>query len=308
MNKKIHIPNEHELQQLNMYEKIGDDQIPISVKRIYRLQGWCASSLNKRMPGVSQNTWRQYGQVGWERTRMLHVLAVLSWASQTSMSAFYHGENLNAFWTGVDQTIISCITYTSSLPTVNYELLLRLIISQNKLDPKACDFENRIAELNGFDDHDFLMPQTIDVDAFKREYYQSIAVNLKKFRAQYNLSAYDLARVLGITVKRYYRYEVEDDPVSIPASLGIRLKLGFKLQETFELVSSMDSFKGFYFARQIQEKRERLIISLMGQLEGECRTLTEVFIKAAGEYLTSTPSMYALSGVNSNKLRLHVNY
>lgn len=290
MTFNFRVPTDEELKQLNMYEFLAEKKLPISIKRIYKLQGWSAKTLSNKIQGVSQNIWWQYGQATYDRKRMIHILAALSWASQASMSSFYCGNELNKLWPDVDSHTIACIVYSSMLPSVSFKSWVLLMMELNLIiDTRVKTLiEDKLNTLSNYSNDQFMMPEQIHIDDFKEDYYQSIAVGFRNFRVSKGISIETMAYVLNITVDKYMRFEDATDPISIPATIGLRLKLGFQLTETFELVDNMKIFKPFSRARRIQEKREQLVIELISAIPQKHRALAEEFSRKTADYCAGT--------------------
>ncbi len=260
MGSKPPLPSNDSIQLLDIREALAQQRLPHTIKRIYQLQGWSAGALNHLVPAISENLWRQYGQASWTKTRMLHVIAAFAWVSQTSMSAFYQTHHSSIKRT-LDDPTLECIAYSSTLQAASFDAWVRILLAENHINNAT--IEQELNALRSFNDGDFLAPEPLDIIAFKTDYYRSIAINLQKLRHQNNLTQRDVAHVLGITVQRYKGYENEDKPISIPATLVLRLRLGFHKTTTINFVKDMHKFKGFYLSRVLQDRRESLVIQIM---------------------------------------------
>lgn len=268
-HKTLHIPSQTEIDSLDVFQKSFNQECAGAIKWIYRIQHWRAKELERRIPGVKSSVWRAYGQTGYEGSRSLHVCAGLSWLTQITMSALYYGNNIENYWQDVDLDVIQCIAYSGLLPGEQFEYLVMQLLT--KLEQKG--YANRESTLKKMDmlaeyrDTDFLMPEVLDVDAFKDDYYQSIAKALSDFRVENGLSQEVMAYVLGVTEGRYESYETPEKSTTIPLHLAMRLKLGFKIENTVPFTDHMEVFKSFNHARRIQQIRESVIIELMHDVD-----------------------------------------
>lgn len=290
MESKINIlPVEH-LTKLDELEKVFNAECAESIKWIYSLQQWKPEQLEARIPKVKSSVWKGYGQKGYKNNRSLHVLAALSWLSQVTMSALYLGSNIEQFWQGVSRNVIETIVYSGLLtPSQFYYLVLQMREKNTSQGFKVANIDDRLDRANRYIDTEFLMPQVLDLDEFKKDYYRSVAISLRKFRLENNLSIDTMAHVLNITPNRCRSFEDPTYPVSIPLYVAMRLRLGFQLngtlmkdesenchrstgiaceiKDTVSFIENMEVFPGFVIAREIQQLREEIIIDLLSPID-----------------------------------------
>ncbi len=278
-SKTLHIPTQSEMDYINVYQNVFNQECAVAIKWIYRIQKWKPSIIEKRIPGVKASVWSAYGQRGYTSSRSLHICAALSWLTQITMSALYYGNNIEKFWSVVDIDVIECIVYSGLLPGSHFEYLVKQLLF--KAHQKGYDnIENthaKLEELSAYKDEDFLMPDVLDMDSFKADYYQSIAKALYNFRIENNLSEEIMAYVLNVPVGKYSSFEAPEKTTTIPLHLAMRLKVAFKIENTVPFTSNMTKYKQFNCARTIQQKRETVIIELMSNLDRGLRVkLTEL--------------------------------
>lgn len=267
--KTIHIPSQSEIGEINKYQQSFNSECASAIKWIYRIQGWKTKEIEKRIPGVKSSVWRAYGQQAYNGARSLHVCAALSWLTQITMSALYYGNNIEKYWQGIDIEVIKCIAYSGLLPRDQFEYLVMQLLAKKHTKGYADTEKTRtkIEELKNYNDVDFLIPETLDINQFKEDYYKSIAQSLKEFRINHCLNKDIMAYVLGVSLGRYESYESPEKSTTIPLHLAMRLKLGFKIENTVSFTQHMTQFKAFNYARNIQQIRENVIISLMEEVD-----------------------------------------
>ena len=259
----ISIPTSEELLGIEKFEQTAKELIADAIKSIYRLQGWSAKDLDRRITGVGEKRWQAYGRSKYDRPRYLHVVAALSWLTQISMSAFYRGD-INNYWSEVDATVIECITYTNMLPAEQFLNFVYQVLS--KLERAGYEIRekivNKLEMLNEYGNIDFLIPEVLDSDAFGQEYYRSMAREFYQIRIDNAATPEAISYALGISVEKYYQYENPNVYIPIPVEIGLRLKLALKC-DTVRFVEHMNDFSGFGISRKIQELREQVLIELI---------------------------------------------
>jgi len=268
-DSQLTIPDAKKIVELNAYEALFNKDCAVAIKWIYKLQKWTGKTIEQRIPGVKASVWRVYGQQSYDKNRSLHVVAAFSWLSQVTMSAMYYGSKIQKFWPGVNKDIIETIVYSSLLPSDQFDYLLKQLVLkvQSKGFLHTTDIIKQLNTVNTYNNNDFLMPNTLDINDFKYDYYRSVGINLKKFRLANNLTIDTMAYVLNVSVSRYESFENPELPVSIPLHLGMRLKLGFNIENTVPFTDQMQQYKEFSTAREIQQLRENVIINLMTPTE-----------------------------------------
>ncbi len=282
-NKKIHLPDKNEIRRLNDYQDAFNRECAGAIKWIYKVQKWKSKELERKIPGVPASVWRAYGQQGYGSARSLHICAALSWLTQITMSAYYYGNKIESFWPEVDSDVIECIAYSGLLPTELFEYLIQqLLLKAGGAQNNNGFTRQSLDQLAQYPNDHFLMPDVLNIDAFKRDYYYSVAINLRKFREHNGLRKEDMAFVLAIPVGKYETFEDPEKPTAIPLYAAMRLKLGFQIENTVSFTDHMREFNAFTNARNIQQLREAVIINLMRSVNSNLR---KKFVKLAHEIM-----------------------
>lgn len=126
----------------------------------------------------------------------------------------------------------------------------------------------------------FLMPNLLDIEDFKRDYYYSIAQQLLLFRDNNKIPIELLAAALNEPVDRVKAFEGPKKSVSIPVFAAVRLKLCFDIADTVSFTSGMKNYHCFYLSREVQQAREQVIIVLLRQLLIEDRKSISNLVRA----------------------------
>ena len=129
----------------------------------------------------------------------------------------------------------------------------------------------------------FLMPPQLDIDDFKADYYRSLSIQFRQFRQQQQIPIEVLAAVINEPVSRTLAFEDPDNPISIPVFAAVRIKLGFKLEDTVMFTSGMTKYQHFYHARKVQQAREQVMLALMNPLNLTERQRVNRFIQTIVE-------------------------
>ena len=112
----------------------------------------------------------------------------------------------------------------------------------------------------------FLMPDQLDINDFKADYYRSIALQLRQFRINNQLDYKFMSTIFNEPISRIKAFEDPDNPITIPGFAAVRFKLGFKLQDTVIFTSGMRKYPHFYHSREVQQAREEVMLALMTPL------------------------------------------
>jgi len=284
MDKSVRIASNEEFCAINAQEKLFHHNCGFALQWIYAQQKWRGKHIAERILGMSASTWDQYAQPSYPKKRSLHAVACFSWLSQVSMTALYLGTKIEQHWPGANTDSIRAIVYSGMLPKQQFSSLVDVFVDQ--LSIQGTNIKGEIAELmaklNEHNDKSFLMPERIDLDEFKLDYYGSVAIKLHEFRSNYGISLEEISHVLGVTVPKYLSYENPDLSTTIPLHLGMRLKFGFNLKDTTQLLGEMKVFPGFHRARQIQQLREDVIFSLFKHLS---RNESPAFLSLAQQFM-----------------------
>lgn len=255
------------IDKLNDYQPIFNSEVGGALRWVMRIQAINAAYLSSRISGTSSSTWRSYAQASQTNNRPLHAVACFSWLTQVSMLAILKGKNIQYFWPGVSGETIQCIVQTGLLPEEEFEYLTKIILS--KLERNGYYLRDNVIHLlekiPRFSDS-FLMPNQLDFEDFKRDYYQSIANQLQDFREKNNIPIEILAAALNEPIYKVKAYEDPNNNVSIPVFSAVRLKLCFDITDTVTFISGMKKYHSFYLSRGVQQARERVIIEILRHL------------------------------------------
>lgn len=245
-----------------------------AIKWLYDSQGWTPERISRRILGLKASTWRKYSQKS-HASRSLHSLAALSWLGQVSMSVFYLGTDVHSFWPGASNQAVEISVCTGVLPANHFELFVKTMFQKLNVSSNATleKIELCLSELTEFEDSQFLMPQRLDLMEFKLDYHQAIAIGLRHARKKYGLTTEQVSWVLNVSQGVYESYESPGPGLEIPASLAMRLKFGFRLDDTASLLAGMQKYKGFYYARKVQQIREQIIFTLYDLLDAQHRLM-----------------------------------
>ncbi len=269
------------IEKLNNYQPIFNAEIGGALKWVMRTQNMRLENLSNRIGGVSNSSWRSYTQMSYTKNRPLHVIASFSWLTQVTMLAIFKGNNIHKFWPTVSDETIQSIVRSGLLPEEQFEFLIRMIVS--KVENRGYDVRDKVitllAKIPKFDDS-FLMPNQLDIDDFKRDYYQSIAKQLQLFRENNNISIELMAAILDEPVARVEAFEAPEKATTIPVFAAVRLKLGFDVADTVTFTSGMQTYHNFYLSRKVQQAREQIIIVLLQPLSIKDRKSVSNLIQA----------------------------
>jgi hypothetical protein len=267
MVHKIGLPTKAEIEQLNHYAPIFNAEVGSALRWVMRQLGISVKLLEKRISGVSSSAWRSYTQMSYTQNRPLHVVAAFSWLTQVSMMAIYQGKHIQNYWPAVCNKTIQSIIASGLLPEEQFLYCIRLMTA--KLDKRGYSISKEVVPLleaiPNFQDT-FLMPPQLDIDDFKTDYYRSLSIQFRQFRQQQQIPIEVLATVINEPVSRTLAFEDTDNPISIPVFAAVRIKLGFKLEDTVMFTSGMTKYQHFYHARQVQQAREQVMLALMNPL------------------------------------------
>ncbi len=258
------LPTTDTLQQLDRYDEEFAAQIAFALRWIYSLLGWNGATLEKAIPGVKASVWQRYAQPAYPKSRSLHVVAALSWVSRVSMSAILYGDRIARYWPGVSRDLIEVFLYSGLMGKLEFHYFVERLLRDR---PELAQFrrlsEAHFAEREPAHDNEYKAPEPLDIEAFGRDYYLSVAQMLTHFRTANGFSVADMAIALNISDSRYQKLEdVEQPPKAISLHLAARLKLAFKIPNTVEFLSHMRAYPGFSRARALQQDRELLLLAL----------------------------------------------
>ena len=266
--KKYSLPSAREIAVLDTYEIEFPRQIAFALRWIYDIHGWSGRDLESLIPGVKASVWQRYAQPAYQKSRSLHVVAALSWVSQVTMSAILYGDRIAQYWPGASRSKVELFIYSGLMGADEFRYFISKIL--HFIEPGTVrQLRERWAALleADTDEKAISAPHPLDITAFGRDYYLSVAHVLREFRKQNNLSLENMAMVLGVSDRRYASFENTDNP---PQTMGLhlaaRLKLAFHIPDTVPFLSMMKAFPGFANARAIQQQRELMLLQLFSEL------------------------------------------
>jgi len=265
--------SEDKIQLLDELLSDIDAEMALSMSSARRAQGMPFSELQQRIEGLNASTLKRYMQQSYRSIRPIHVVAALSWIMMVPMTSFYHAVKIRESYRGMDDKGIEALFCIGRLPEKQFELYLDLITSL--MEPqKREDFSLLRCQTAALVDpnihyDDLFAPRVLDLNAFAIDYYRSIAITVKRFRQEHNISLQIMSRVLGLSEKQYLQledvYKVRDYSIAI----GFRVKLGFNLSSHVNFTSEMRQFPEFHQLRQVQHVRDTLMIEALRNLDGE---------------------------------------
>jgi hypothetical protein len=284
---KIALPNSEELNDFHLCKKQFNEECAAAFKWSYRLQGWTTKKLEKKISGIKASTWEAYGQQSYSKNRTVHVLALFSWLSQISERAIYHGNNIERYWNGLSLSVIECVTFACMLSRPQFKELLNILLGKIEpyLDEKnfkvlSDEIETALDELDLYTEDQYLIPNDIDIEVFKYDYYRSIAIALREWRVNNGLTDEIVAGVLGEKLAKYRDYENPDKVVPIAMYSIMRLKKGFQIKDTASFTKHMKAYPEINAARKIQQVREDAILSVINVFDISAQAQASVFIKS----------------------------
>ncbi|PCK05874.1 MAG: hypothetical protein COA42_17880 [Alteromonadaceae bacterium] len=177
------------------------------------------------------------------------------------MSVFYT-ENVARHWRDVDTYVIRVILYASDLPTEEFKYLIRYLSARLHGKGIVSRVEEYLGKLDEFGNDDFLAPPVFNANDFYDHYLYSIGKRFSEMRKALQLPVERIAYYFDITPEHYERIENGTEKKGIPAHVGLRLKLVFKLDKTAYFISAMGAYQGFYLSRQVQDLRDLAVISM----------------------------------------------
>ena len=109
-----------------------------------------------------------------------------------------------------------------------------------------------------------------------------------------------MASVLKEPISRIEAYEDPNNPITIPAVTAMRLKLGFKVQDTSIFAARMHKYRAFYNYQQIKYAREEIIVALMQPLTPAQRQWAHDTLQTCLLYTSPSPRDGLLSRMPSS--------
>ncbi|SIO96086.1 helix-turn-helix transcriptional regulator [Vibrio spartinae] len=274
-NNKVEVASDQEILYLDEMLKSIDSDISVGMSYVRRTLGMSFKELERKVTGIKGDTLQRYMQQSYHSMRPIHAVAAFSWITMVPMTALYYGFKIKEFYRGMDDDAVEALVRSGRLPTSVINIYLNLIC--DKLTDESAreflEFRQQVeSEFGVLEDHGDLLPPTVlDMNDFAIDYYRSVAITLKRFREEHNISIDTMSRVLGLT---RYQYGVLENPNKIShfsVSIGFRVKLGFKLNTHVYFTSEMKQFPEFHKLRQVQHVRDLLIVEAMRRIDEDTR-------------------------------------
>ncbi|SBS33878.1 hypothetical protein MSP8887_03124 [Marinomonas spartinae] len=286
----MNIATDEELLHIEKMLENLDIDIAFSMSYVRKTQNLSFRELSRRFSGIDEVMWKRYMQPSYPSTRPIHIVAAYSWVTMVPMTSFYKGLKIRESYRGMDNEAVDALICSGRIPTTQFNLFLNIIY--NFLDPKGQDcvdnLKQKLIKEKSYSDTDIipLPPYKIDIKKFSRDYYKSIAIEMKKFRIKNNFSYETMAKVLGVSLYKYSRLEEPNTYQTFSMSLGARLKLGFKVNSHVDFTSNMVDYPEFHQLRIQQNTRDQLIVESLKHLsKKQKRTATEILKKLAEAYI-----------------------
>nr|WP_241903747.1 hypothetical protein [Enterovibrio norvegicus] len=244
--------------------------------------------LKNKFTGINVETLQKYMQPSYQGQRPLHVVAAYSWVMMVPMTAFYYGLRLREYYRGMEDFSVEALTRIGILPMKQFDSLLDIItrLYSEKDRIEFLNFREETERYAGYKDLDYdalLPPKQLDLEAFAEDYYRSLAITIKAFRKQNQLSRELMASVLGISDYQYQVLENASKPVAFSVALGFRGKLGFKLNSHASFTSHMSTYPAFHELRVVQHVRDTLIVEAMRRLNDHQKLHISQLIRSLSE-------------------------
>ncbi|ASA57635.1 hypothetical protein [Vibrio gazogenes] len=288
-NKKILVVSEQETAHLDEVMKSLNSNVSAAMSYVRRVQKLTFSQLDKRFSGIQGSTLKRYMHQSYSSMRPIHVVAAYSWITMVPMTAFFHGFKQNKLYRGMGDSVVEALVRVGRVPTEVIELFLSMIFCMLNEESKQIflTFRQQIeAEYGCMIDHSHLLPpDVLDINAFAIDYYHSIALTVKKFRHENNLSIDTISRVLGLSEYQYNILENPNRTIHFPVSIGFRVMQGFHLDAHVNFISEMKQFPEFHKLRQVQHVRDSLMIEALRLLgENERKSMIKVLMSLSELY------------------------
>jgi len=262
----MEIPTEEELLLLD--EKLANIDLDVAVSMGYvrKAQGWSFSTLSERFAGVNTQLLQRYMQQGYACVRPIHFIAAYSWVTMVPMTSFYKGLKIRESYRGMDETGVEALICIANMPYDLFSLTLQCIhcfldeFGKKQVDILKKRLEHEYGVFNEALYQFCSAPPIIDIDKFAASYYRSIALTVTEFRKRHQLSPMTMARVLGLSEYKYRILEDPDNPQPFSMAIGLRVKLGFKLNGHVQFTHCMKDYPEFHEYRKLQHIRDSLLI------------------------------------------------
>jgi len=257
----ITIPSADTFKILKRLDKEFPSMIGNSLKYWFKILDWSPQDASRHLSGQSAETWRKYLQPSYTKQRRQHVIAAFSWASKISMSAIFKGEQITQYW---PEDLIKLMVTCGFLSNKTFRLFVEELLATGAKQQQGRWVEGKLKTIESLSRENVQAPYPLDLEDFRLDYYRSIARALRLFRQHNNIDIDTMAQVGNLEVQEYLAIENEaKPPKAIPLILAAKLKLGFQLDDTVQLLAFMDKYPGCRVARTIQQEREMILIELL---------------------------------------------
>jgi transcriptional regulator with XRE-family HTH domain len=262
---KFTLPTDEQLLKLDLLDQDFHSQIACAFNIVYNLHGWKKEDLHRFIPGVAAEQWKRYGQQSYTKMRPAHIVAIISWLSQVSMPAILRGKKVSHYWENAPTNSINVIARASLMNLETFDFFVRqtlryAVISQTDKTTIISQLDNSANETS----RGYLAPTPLKIDDFAEDYYKSSSKALRMFRANNALTMSDMARALGTSISAYRHLENERKPKKyVDSLLAFRFKNAFKVEDTTTMLTYMEKYPEFYYARKNQEFREKIMKPLL---------------------------------------------
>lgn len=288
-NTKAFAVSDQEIDRLDEMLKTIDSDISIAMSYVRRAQGLTFKALDKRFSGINSGTLKRYMQQSYHSMRPIHIVAAYSWATMVPMTAFYYGFKLKEFYRGMDDNAVEALVCIGRLPTEQFNTFLNMVCNTLSEESRREFLTFRAAiesEYGVIENYSSLFPPAVlDINEFAIDYYHSVAITVKRFREENDISIDTISRVLGLSRYQYEALEKPNKIIHFPVSIGFRVKLGFKLNTHVNFTSEMRQFPEFHKLRQVQHIRDLLIVEALRKLKSnERQSMTQILTSLSDIY------------------------
>lgn len=285
----ITIASDKELQEIDRLLESVNTDIAVSMAHIKREQGLTFKGLARCFKGLNEPMLKRYMQQSYPSMRPIHIVAAYSWVTMVPMTSFYYGLKVSETFRGMDHDAVEAISYIGNIPTRHFYTILDSLYQplndagKQEIDLLIAQLEKTYGKLSQYHVEDFSPPYPLDITEFAKDYYRSIATTIKQFMKIHNLTAKTTAKVLGLSPYQYKVLENPDMAKSFSISLGIKVKLGFKIDSHVDFTDAMLTFPEFHKLRIAQHIRDVLIVTVLKHLPQNQKKITIEKLKALSQ-------------------------
>ena len=242
----------------NLFDEQISHAVGCGLKRILKLQGLNDKALEGRIRGMSVRWFLRHCDMGFGRSRHLHIIAALTWISQIPLRAVFC--DLREFWRKegwqIGANAFEILMRVVGFGAADFEAFISECIRWGIVEPRVVGYMDELANLS---DGDFACPYVLDVDAFGYDYYRSIGKVLVELRTENNITIEEMAWILGLEPEKYEGYEQPVYGRTIPHTLGARIIVGLSISDSSVFLKYMEDFSAFKNARRVQELRTHVL-------------------------------------------------